>query len=135
MSSEAVIRRMFEEVVNQGRLDLVDELFDPEFTSETQQGTLDRDGFRDFVAAWRAGFSDVHCEVGDVVEQGDRIAWSVRATGTHDGEFNGIPATGRPVDFASLNVATMRDGRGLTHKVIMDLPAMMAQLGLMPEPA
>lgn len=135
MSNEAVIRRMFDEVVNQGRLELVDELFDADFVTETPQGTMDRDGFRDYVAQWRAGFPDIVTEVGDIVEQGDRIAWSIRATGTHTGDFMGIPPSGNRVDFDSLNVATMRDGRGYRHKVVMDTLKLMTQLGVVPDPA
>ena len=135
MAHEATIRRMFDEVINQGRIDVVDELFDPDFTSETPQGTFDREGFKEYVRTWRTGFPDVHCEVDDVVESGDRIAWSVRAVGTHEGDFMGIPATGKKIDFDSLNVATMRDGRGLHHKVVMDTLRVMVQLGVVPEPA
>ncbi|MDQ1437473.1 MAG: hypothetical protein QOK43_1102 [Acidimicrobiaceae bacterium] len=131
--NQAVIRRMFEDVINEGRLELVDVLFDPAFTSETPQGILDRDAFRQYVKDWRVGFSDVHCHVGDFVEEGDSIAWSVRAKGTHDGEFMGIPATGRTVEFDSLNIAVMRNGRGYRHKVVMDTGAMLAQLGLVPD--
>ncbi len=126
------VRRMFDEVVNLGQLEVIDELWDPEFESVTAQGTLDLAAFKGFVAAWRAGFSDIHCEVSDVIAEGDRVAWSVRATGTHTGEFMGLAPTGRSVDFDSLNVGQFRGGRAYRHKVIMDIPTMMAQLGQMP---
>jgi steroid delta-isomerase-like uncharacterized protein len=128
--NKAVVERMFGEVINEGRLELLDDLFDPEFVTSTQQGDMDREGFRQFVEGWRAGFSDLHCEVGDLVAEGDRVAWSVRATGTHSGDFLGIPATGRAVDFRSLNIAEFRNGRGYRHTVLMDLPALLAQLGV-----
>jgi steroid delta-isomerase-like uncharacterized protein len=127
-----VIGRMFNEVINNGRLDLIDELFDPDFTSETPQGTLDREGFKEYVSAWRTGFPDIRCDVDDLIEEGDRVAWSVRATGTHQGEFMGIPATGRTVDFDSLNIGDFRNGRGYRHKVLMNDMKMMAQLGVTP---
>jgi predicted ester cyclase len=130
--NKEAVRRMFEEVINLGKLDMIDELWDPEFESETAQGTLDLDGFKGFIAGWRAGFPDIHCAVDDLVAEGDRVAWSVRATGTHTGEFMGIPPTGRTVDFDSLNIGQFRDGRGYRHKVLMDIPKMMAQLGQMP---
>src|SRR5262245_56748307 len=129
VDNKAVVRRMFEEIINRGRLDLVDELFDPDFHSDTPQGRLDRNGFKDYVATWRAGFPDVHCEFGDLIAEGDKVAWSVRATGTHTGTFMGIAPTGRKVDFQSLNIGRFRNGRGLDHKVIMDVPKMMEQLG------
>lgn len=130
--NKQTIRRMFDEVVNHGKLELIEDLFDPEFRTVTPQGELDRDGFRAYVEAWRAGFPDVHCEVHDLIAEGDKVAWGVRATGTHTGEFMGIPPTGRSVDFESLNIAEMRDGRGYRHQVIMDVPKMMSQLGVSP---
>lgn len=130
----ALIRRIFDEVVNEGRIDRVDDLFHPEFTTETTDGTLDREGFKDFVRGWRAGFPDLRCEVGDLVEEGDRVAWSVRATGSHTGEFMGIPPTGRPIEFLSLNVGEVRDGVAYRHKVVMDLLGMLVQLGVVPDP-
>lgn len=130
----ALIRRIFDEVVNGGNIDLVDELFDPDFTTETTTGTFDREGFKDFVRGWIAGFPDVHCEVGDVVEEGDRIAWSVRSKGTHTGELMGIPPTGRAVDFLSINIGEVRDGRAYRHKLVMDLLGMLVQLGVVPDP-
>ena len=134
MSNRHVIVRMFDEVINKGDIDLVDELFHPEFQTETPQGPFDLEGFKQYVIGWRAGFPDLHAEVGDFVEEGDKIAWSVRATGTQTGDFMGIPATGRSVDFDSLNVGEFRDGRAYRHKVVMDTMRMMVQLGLAPDP-
>lgn len=129
--NEATVRRIFAEVINEGRIDLVDELFDADFQTVTPQGRLDRDGFKEYTRTWRAGFPDVWCEVDEVVSEGDRIAWSIRATGTHTGDFMGIPATGNTVDFNSLNIAELRGGRLYRHRVMMDLTKMMAQLGVL----
>jgi predicted ester cyclase len=130
--NKQTVRRMFDEVINLGKLELIDELFDPDFQSETAMGVLDREAFKGFVSGWRNGFSDLHCEVGDLVAEDDRVAWSIRAVGTHTGEFMGVPATGRSVDFDSLNIGQFRDGRGYRHKVMMDIPKMMMQLGQNP---
>ena len=135
MSNKEVVQRMFDEVVNKGDVDLIDELFTSDFVTETPQGTMDREGFKQYVLGWRAGFPDVHCEVGDLVEEGDRVAWSVRATGTHTGDFMGIPATGRSVDFDSLNIGWFDGSRGHKHKVVMDTLRLMTQLGVVPDPA
>jgi predicted ester cyclase len=128
----AVVRRMFDEIINQGNVDLVDELFDPDYRSRTPQGEHDREGFKGYVSAWRTGFPDVKCEVTDIISEGDRIAWRVRATGTNTGEFLGMPATGRSIDFDSLNIAEFRDGRGYRHQMVMDTAELMGQLGLTP---
>ena len=124
------VRRMFDEVINQGKVELIDELFDPDFQSTAPPNTMGREEFKSFVRMWLAGFPDIKCEVYDQVAEGDMVAWGVRATGTHTGEFVGIPPTGRTVDFDSLNIGQFRDGRGYRHKVIMDVPGLMAQLGV-----
>ncbi len=129
-----MVRRMFDEVINLGKVELVDELFDPEFHSEMPLGSFDRDGFRDHVGAWRVAFPDIHTEVLDVVESGDMVAWRIRAKGTNTGDFMGMPATGRSVDFDSLNIGWFKEGRGLRHKMVMDQMELMTQLGLMPQP-
>ena len=123
------VRRIFEEVVNQGKLDLVDELFHPDFETRTPEGTFDREGFKAYVEGWRAAFPDVFCEVGNLLVEGNAVAWSVRARGTQTGPFQGLPPTGRSVDFDSLNIAYFRDGRLHRHTVIMDVTRMMSQLG------
>jgi steroid delta-isomerase-like uncharacterized protein len=132
--AKQLVNRMFEEIINNGRVELMDELFDPALVTHTQQGDMDRDAFRQFVLAWRSAFPDIECSVSQLIQEGDRCSWTIRATGTHKGEFMGIPATGKSIDFLSMNYAIVRDGRGLEHWVLMDLPAMMAQLGAMPQP-
>ena len=126
------VRRVFEEIVNLGKVDLVDDIFDPDFQTITPQGTFDREGFKDYVRMWLAGFPDAHCEVGDLIAEGDRVSWSVRATGTHTGEFMGIPPTGNAIDFDSFNVCEMRNGRPYRHKVLHDMLTMLQQLGAIP---
>jgi len=129
-TNKETVGRVFAEVINLGKLDLIDELFDPDFETVTPQGALDREGFAGYVQAWRAGFPDVRCDVEDLTAEDDRVAWAIRATGTHTGDFMGIPATGRTVDFDSLNLATFRNGRLYRHTVMMDLGRMMQQLGV-----
>lgn len=134
-NGKQVIERMFGEVINQGRLDLIDELFAPEFVShEGYAGDLGRDAFREFVRGWREAFPDVHCDVSQLLQEGDHLAFTVHATGTHKGTFNGIPATGRSVDFMSMNHAIVRDGKSVEHWVVMDMLTMLTQLGVVPAP-
>ena len=132
--NKATVRRMFDEVINKGNVDLIDELFDEDFRSETPQGSFDREGFKEYVLAWRTGFPDVQCEVGQIIAEGDQVAWEINAKGTHTGDFMGIPPTGKTIDFPSLNIATFKDGRGYRHSMVMDTMGVMAQLGLAPPP-
>jgi ketosteroid isomerase-like protein len=77
------------------------------------------------------GFPDISCTVYDLLVEGNKAAWRVRATGTHTGDFPGIPPTGRRVDFDSMDFGTADStGRPLDHTVMMDQATMLAQLGI-----
>jgi len=127
-----IVQRMFDEVINNRRLELIDEVFAPSFVSHTQQGDLDREGFRGFVTGWVGAFPDLRCEVSQVVSEGDRVSWTIRATGTMKGDFNGMPASGKQMDFLSMNHGVFRDGKGVEHWVVMDMLTMLTQLGFIP---
>lgn len=132
---KTAVRRMFGEAINDNRPELIDELVSPRFVGHMPDGDLDPEGLKQYIGVWRAGFSDLECEAYDLVEEGDRIAWRVRASGTHSGEFMGIPATGNRVDFDSMNHARVEDGRLREHWVVMDMVTVMQQLGVLPQPA
>jgi predicted ester cyclase len=124
------VQRLYEEVVNEGKLDRIPELLAPAFITHTPQGDLKSlESFRSYVEAWRAAFPDVHCELIDIIQDGERIAWRVRATGTHTSDSFGIAATGRSVDFESMHHGHVRDGKLIEHWMVMDLGAVFDQLG------
>jgi predicted ester cyclase len=95
--NKAVIRRLVEEVYNNDDLDVLDELLAQDFVNhsavpEHQHGI---ESFK-HVNRWvRAGFSDAHYKIEDMIAEGDRVACRITLTGTHDGEFQGSPPTGR----------------------------------------
>ncbi len=127
--AKQIVQQLFGEVVNKGNLDRVDELLAPEFVTHTPQGDLKGvAGFRSYVEAWRTAFPDVRCEVIDVIQEDDRVAWRGRATGTHKRESFGVPATGHSVDFEAMHHGHTRDGQLVEHWVMMDLGAVFDQL-------
>jgi ketosteroid isomerase-like protein/predicted ester cyclase len=134
--TEAVLRRMFDEIINQGRLDVADELFAEDYVDHGPMGDLSgRDSFKQLVAQWRAAVPDVHCDVDTVIAQGDLCAWLVRTTGTHTGDGLGFPATGRRFETVSANIGRFRDGRAAEHWAEQGMFPMLVQLGVLPAPA
>jgi ketosteroid isomerase-like protein/predicted ester cyclase len=134
--AEAVLRRMFDEIINQGRLDVADELFADDFVDHGPMGDISgRDVFKQLVAQWRDAVPDVHCDVDTVIAQGDLCAWLVRTTGTHTGGGLGFPATGRRFQTVSANIGRFRDGRAAEHWSEQGMFPMLAQLGVLPVPA
>jgi ketosteroid isomerase-like protein/predicted ester cyclase len=133
---EAILRRMFDEIINQGRLEVADELFAEDFVDHGPMGDIaGREGFKQLVARWRDAVPDVHCEVDTVIGQGDLCAWLVRTTGTHTGEGLGFPATGRRFATVSANIGRFRDGRAAEHWAEQGMFPMLVQLGVLPAPA
>ena len=70
----------------------------------------------------------------DVLVSGDKVVARVRATGTHQGEFMGIPATGKHIDVQVVDIVRFGDdGRAREHWGVFDAMTMMQQLGVVPE--
>jgi ketosteroid isomerase-like protein len=133
---EALIRRIFDEVINQGRLEAIDELFAEDYVDHGPMGDLPgREAFGQLVAQWRDAVPDVHCEVDTVIAQGELCAWLVRTTGTHTGNGLGFPATGKRFETVSANIGRLRDGRAVEHWAEQGIFPMLAQVGVIPVPA
>ena len=133
--AEALLRRIFDEVINEGNIDAADELFTEDYVDHGPMGELHgREAFRQAVAQWRDAFPDVHCSVADVFGQGDRVAWLVRTTGTHTGDGLGFPATGKRIDTLSANIGRFRDGKAAEHWSEQGMLPMLMQIGVVPAP-
>lgn len=133
---QAMLRRIFDEVINQGRLEAVDELFAEDYVDHGPMGDIEgRDEFKALVARWRSAVPDVHCAVENVVTDGELAGWIVRTTGTHTGDGLGFPATGKPFETVSANLGRLRDGRAVEHWSEQGMLPMLAQIGVLPLPA
>ena len=134
--AKVFLNRIFNEVINEGNLDAVDELFTEDFVDHGPMGdTHGRDEFKALVAAWRSAVPDVHCVVENVVSDGELAGWTVRTTGTHTGDGLGFPATGKTFETVSANLGRFRDGRAAEHWSEQGMFPMLMQLGLLPAPA
>jgi ketosteroid isomerase-like protein len=131
--AEATLRRMFDEVINQGRLEVADELFAEDFVDHGPMGDMPgRETFKQLIARWRAAVPDVHCEIDTVIVDGERCAWMVRTTGTHTGDGLGFPATNKPFRTVSANLGLFREGKAVEHWSEQGMFPMLLQLGLIP---
>jgi len=92
------------------------------------------DGLKDILRAMRCGFPDLVFSIQEQVAEHDKVASRFEWTGTHNGDFLGIPATGRPVRVWGVVIDRLEDGRIKDTRIIMDTFGMMAQLGVLPSP-
>jgi steroid delta-isomerase-like uncharacterized protein len=94
-----------------------------------------RAGLADVLAGMIGGFPDMHWDVLDTLVEGDRIMSLSVWTGTHEGEFMGSPATGRPVRVEAWTLDRYRGGQLVESRILMDVAGLLGQLGLAPAPA
>lgn len=134
--NKAVLRRFYEEVWNEGNLDAIDEIMSPNFTNQTAQPGIspDRDGVKQFLAAYHSAFSDAHMRVEDQVAEGDRVVTRWTGTGTHTGDLMGIPATGKEINVTGMGLHRVEGGQIVEGWTEADQMGMMQQLGVVPAP-
>jgi predicted ester cyclase len=130
-------RRIPEEIFNQGKLELIDELFAPDYVEHAPVPPgfpSGREGVKQFISMVRAAFPDFHYTVGDQISEGDKQVGQLTAHGTHQNEFMGIPATGKKVTWTEIHMGRMVDGKLVEHWVEQDNLGMLQQLGVIPKP-
>lgn len=125
-ANKDVVRRFYAEVINGRDVDAIDHLLTEDFTHDGE--ARGRDGQKDAVRVFLAGFSDLHDEILVMVGEGDLVAAHQVWTGTHDGPFAGVPATGRSVRFTSTAVLEIRDGQIASATDVVDVAGLMGQL-------
>jgi predicted ester cyclase len=119
--NKEVVRRLIDEVLNAGRMEVIDELYSP---------TLAR-GARRWIAPFRASFPDVHMEVVDLIAEGDRVVGRFTCSATHLGEWLGHAPTGRRFEKVDeVYIFRVREGRIVHAWGIEDTLNRLEQLGL-----
>jgi steroid delta-isomerase-like uncharacterized protein len=134
--NRAIVRDFVEETINQGRIDSTERFVWEDVVEQVPfpgQGP-GVEGLKDVLRGMRAGFPDIHFAIEEQIAEGDKVLSRFEWTGTHRGEFLGVPATGRPVKVWGMVVDRLVDGRIKETRIIMDALGLMMQLGAFPPP-
>jgi steroid delta-isomerase-like uncharacterized protein len=133
-ANKHLYRRWFEDVVSGGDLALADELLGPGYRLHFpgMPGPLDREAHKGLVMMFRSAFPDWVETVEDVIAEGDKVVIRVTGRGSHEGEFQGIPATGRQVTATGVGIGRIQDGRIVEAWAAYDALGLMQQLGAIP---
>jgi steroid delta-isomerase-like uncharacterized protein len=109
---EATVRRFFDDLWSDGDLSCADEVLAPTHVHHVGDDTVvGPAALKDMVARFRTAFPDLHFELEDVVSDADRVVVRWTATGTHEGEFAGIEATGRSARWTGIDLVRLEEGR------------------------
>jgi len=125
MSLEAnkqLIQRLFEEVINQNRVELLDEFFLP--------GSLIAASFKDTVLLVRTAFPDVRVTIDHMVGEDNQVVVVFTVAGENSGPFMGKPPTGQSILFTGIHYYQIKNERIHTARYEHDLLGLMEQLGM-----
>lgn len=130
MSNQQIVRSLYEDVINPGRLERMPELVADDYVGAN--GERGPAGFTSTVAGLRAAFPDIHFTVEDLVGDGDRVAvrWVWHAT--HAGPFRGIAATGKPVTNTAIAIYQLAGGKIVRAWLESDRLGALQQIGAVP---
>jgi steroid delta-isomerase-like uncharacterized protein len=130
-ATKALVRRYYDEVLNQRNLAVLDELLAPTFVSYLPTGAaLPRDHYEQAIRMSHAAFPDLHVTIEDQIAEEDKVVTRYRAQGTHAADFAGIPATHKPVIVTAIHVHRIANGKLVEHWEAINLFGMLQQLGV-----
>lgn len=131
--NEALVRRIPTEIFDEGRTDLIEELFAPDFVGYVPPvpGELHGPaGFEQLVTAFRTGFPDLdHPEV-HLVGAGDTVVARLTGTGTHEGPFMGIEPTDETMEVTAMEMYRIENGFVVEGWLNVDMLGLFQQLGV-----
>ena len=124
------MQRFIEAVWNNGDFAVADEIFRSDATSQSApQLPPGPAGVRVIATMFRSAFPDFRMLIDMMVAEGDQVAAHFVQTGTHLGDFMGIPPTGRRVEFTEIGILRIEDGKVVESWYQPDMLGLMQQLG------
>jgi steroid delta-isomerase-like uncharacterized protein len=136
-SNKAIVRR-FEEAVSSGDWEIIsttiDELVAPDavIRSPVPTEATGAQKLKEIFATLHRAYPDLHVAAEDVIAEGDRVVARNTVTGTHRGEYMGIPPTGKSVTYNEIFVFRVADGHIAETWGVVDAVSQMRQLGAIP---
>jgi steroid delta-isomerase-like uncharacterized protein len=138
--NKALVRRYFEEVLNQGNLALADELNDPNWVYHDPVVPDVRTiaDYTQWFTQIRSAFPDFHVTIQDLIAEGDQVVVRYSWRGTNTGDFvtpaMQFPATGKQVTVTGMSIGRFAGGKGVEVWNQTDSLGIFQQLGLIPAP-
>ena len=128
--NKTLARRWFEDLFSRGNLDAANEILSAEFvdhlTHEDERGIEE---LKHYVTIYRTAFPDIQDSVEDIVAEADKVVVRWRSGGTHQGEFMGVPPTGRHVTFSGMRLFRIAENKIVESWVNIDERGLREQLG------
>jgi steroid delta-isomerase-like uncharacterized protein len=133
--NKSIVRKFYETLAS-GDLDAADKVVASDYVNHSaipgQAAGLQ--GFKEAVSSLRAVFPDLQFTIEDQIAEGDKVATRYTVRGTHQGEFMGVAATGKPVTWSALVIQRVVGGKVQESWLQWDQLGLLQQLGAVPSP-
>ena len=124
LNNKALVRRYYEEVLNQRQLQVFDELANPGFVSYLADGNkISLDIYKQAIAGTLAVISDLNVTVEDQIAEDDKVVTRWKVTGTLQAEFAGIKPNGKPITVTAIHIHRVQNGKLIEHWEAINLHA------------
>jgi steroid delta-isomerase-like uncharacterized protein len=131
--NKTLVRRLFEQGMNERKAEIFTECVAPDFVNHDLPGPAPGpEGFLQSFAMFEAAFPDLQVHLGEVLAEDDKVITRSHWTGTHKGEFMGVPASGASVEVKFIDIWRIENGLLAESWVRMDFLALMQQVGAVP---
>jgi len=133
--NKAVIRRYFDEIVNQGKMELYSEFMAENVLGYDATDPEPKVGFenvKQVMILFHTAFPDLQCPLYDILAEGDKVVvrWGLR--GTHRDLFMGVPASGKTVDVSGIIIYRLENHKIIEYWGRFDTLGLMKQVGAVP---
>src|SRR5215470_5896756 len=111
--NKALVRRFYEEVVNQKKTAALDQFFASNIVDHSAPPGMPEgiEGSRQMIGMYLTAFPDLHFTVEDMIAEGDKVVARVTSRGTHQGEFMSIPPTDKQRTVTSIDIWRIAGGK------------------------
>jgi steroid delta-isomerase-like uncharacterized protein len=130
--NKALVRKMIEEL-NKGNVGILEEVLAPDYVYYTPSGStkpMSKEETIESVNAHGKAFPDLNWNIEELIAEGDKVVLRFIALGTHQGEFESIPATGNKIEISAIEVFRIENGKIVEERLDGDMLGVMMQLGM-----
>jgi steroid delta-isomerase-like uncharacterized protein len=134
-ANSSQMTKFYTEVVNEGKIDLIDELCAENFMEHEELPGVkpNREGVKQFFKMYRTAFPDLNFKIEQMIAKDDKVVTYLTITGTQKAEFMGMPASGKKINLKGIDIVRFKDGKAVEHWGVTDTMTMMHQIGAIPD--
>jgi steroid delta-isomerase-like uncharacterized protein len=133
--NKAIVRRLYEEVWNKRKLEIINEIISPSHALQAPNisgSSIGPEAYKRNVLLFLAGYPDLRWTIEDTIAEKDKVVACWTMSGTHKGDYLGVPATNKKVSVDGITIHHIANGKIMDSYSNWDALGMMQQLGAVP---